>query len=72
MGLGSCGGAVQAPPPPDACPPRLAWRCWLQGSPCDFYIVPQPAWLAEKFPDLDKRVRKPAVALISTDPVWIT
>lgn len=43
-----------------------------QGKEYDFYIVSQPAWLEEKFPADAKRVRKPAVALISTDPVWIT
>lgn len=37
----------------------------------DFYMVSQPAWLESKFPDLDKRVRKPAVALVATDKTWI-
>ena len=42
-----------------------------QDKELDFYIVSQPAWLEAKFPEEAKRVNKPAVALISTDPTWI-
>ncbi|KAK9829728.1 hypothetical protein WJX72_007542 [[Myrmecia] bisecta] len=38
----------------------------------DFYLVPNPAWLDDKFPDKAKQVRRPSAALVSTDKVWIT
>ncbi|GIL68788.1 hypothetical protein Vafri_22025 [Volvox africanus] len=38
----------------------------------DFYIVPEPVWLDKKFPELAKQVKRPCVALISTDKTWIT
>ncbi|KAG2492075.1 hypothetical protein HYH03_009571 [Edaphochlamys debaryana] len=41
-----------------------------QGKEGDFYLVPNPAWLESKIGD--KKVKKPAVALISTDKLWIT
>ncbi|KAL2610548.1 hypothetical protein R1flu_029121 [Riccia fluitans] len=37
----------------------------------DFWLVIEPSWLS-KFPDIEKRVKRPAVALISTDATWIT
>jgi len=37
----------------------------------DFFIVPNPTFLAEQFPDLAKRVRQPSVAVVSSDPIWI-
>ncbi|GAB4818846.1 hypothetical protein N2152v2_005892 [Parachlorella kessleri] len=42
-----------------------------QDKELDFYLVSQPAWLESKFPEEAKRVSKPAVALVSTDPTWI-
>ena len=38
--------------------------------PIDFFFVCEPAWL-DKFPQA-KAVKRPAVALISTDQTWIT
>lgn len=38
----------------------------------NFFLVSEPAWLEEKFPDKAKQVRRPCVALISTDQQWIT
>jgi hypothetical protein len=38
----------------------------------DFWIVPDPVWLDEKFPGEAKRVRRPCVALVSTNSSWIT
>ena len=43
-----------------------------QGKEVDFYFACEPAWLDAKFPDVAKRVRRPAVALISPDKSWIT
>lgn len=37
----------------------------------NFFIVSEPAWLDEKFPTKAKQVRRPCVALISTDEQWI-
>ncbi|KAL3690352.1 hypothetical protein R1sor_016661 [Riccia sorocarpa] len=37
----------------------------------DFWLVIEPSWLS-KFPDMEKRIKRPAVALISTDSTWIT
>ncbi|MEW5298422.1 MAG: hypothetical protein WDW36_001546 [Sanguina aurantia] len=42
------------------------------GRPVDFYFVPEPAWLASKFPAQSAQVRRPCVALMSSDKVWIT
>jgi len=36
----------------------------------DFFFVSEPAWL-DKFPEA-KSVKRPSVALISTDRQWIT
>ncbi|KAI5068925.1 hypothetical protein GOP47_0015226 [Adiantum capillus-veneris] len=37
----------------------------------DFWLVIEPQFL-EKFPDITKRLKRPAVALVSTDELWIT
>lgn len=37
----------------------------------NFFIVSEPAWLDDKFPSKAKQVRRPCVALISTDEQWI-
>ncbi|KAH7290534.1 hypothetical protein KP509_30G052300 [Ceratopteris richardii] len=37
----------------------------------DFWLVIEPQFL-DKFPDITKRLRRPAVALVSTDELWIT
>jgi hypothetical protein len=36
----------------------------------NFFVVPNPAWLAS-MPEVAKRVRQPAVALVSPDATWI-
>ena len=38
----------------------------------DFFLVSEPRWLDEKFPQEAKRVGRPCVALVSTDKIWIT
>ncbi|PNW74609.1 hypothetical protein CHLRE_12g490500v5 [Chlamydomonas reinhardtii] len=38
----------------------------------DFFIVPNPKWLDAKFPEQAKQVKRPCVALVSTDKMWIT
>ena len=38
----------------------------------NFFLVSEPAWLDELFADQAKQVRRPCVALISTDKQWIT
>ncbi|GLC39357.1 hypothetical protein PLESTM_000887200 [Pleodorina starrii] len=43
-----------------------------QNRETDFFIVPEPVWLDKKFPELAKQVKRPCVALISTDKAWIT
>ncbi|KAA0033541.1 hypothetical protein IC582_026541 [Cucumis melo] len=37
----------------------------------DFWLVIEPKFL-DKFPNITKRLRRPAVALVSTDSTWIT
>ncbi|PIA59696.1 hypothetical protein AQUCO_00400532v1 [Aquilegia coerulea] len=37
----------------------------------DFWLVIEPKFL-DKFPNITKRLRRPAVALVSTNRVWIT
>ncbi|KAM7256229.1 hypothetical protein ACFE04_011970 [Oxalis oulophora] len=37
----------------------------------DFWLVIEPKFL-DKFPDITKRLGRPAVALVSTDATWIT
>lgn len=43
-----------------------------QGRDADFYLVPNPTWLEERYPTQAKQVRRPAMALVSTDETWIT
>ncbi|PNH09628.1 hypothetical protein TSOC_003718 [Tetrabaena socialis] len=43
-----------------------------QNRETDFFIVPEPVWLDKKYPELAKQVKRPCVALISTDKLWIT
>ena len=38
----------------------------------DFFLVSEPKWLEEKFPQEAKQVGRPCVALVSTDKIWIT
>ena len=38
----------------------------------NFFLVSEPAWLDDMFADKAKQVRRPCVALISTDKQWIT
>lgn len=40
------------------------------GRPLDFFFVSEPAWLS-KFPEAAS-VKRPCVALVSTDKQWIT
>jgi len=46
---------------------------WLeeQGRPVDFWLLYEPKFL-DSFPDVTKRLSRPAVALVSTDSTWIT
>lgn len=37
----------------------------------DFWLVIEPKFL-DRFPDITKRLRRPAVALVSTNGTWIT
>ena len=43
-----------------------------QNREIDFFLVPEPAWLDEKFPAEAKRVRRPSLPLVSPDKIWIT
>ena len=38
--------------------------------PADFYFVPNPVWLDAKFPTEAKMVKRPCMALVSTDKMW--
>lgn len=61
-------------------PPRRGLNC----APChlctvqetnkdiDFYLVPEPKWLDAKYPKEAKMVKRPCVALVSSDEYWIT
>lgn len=42
------------------------------GREIDFYIVPEPVFLDKKFPDVAKQVKRPCVALVSSDKTWTT
>ena len=42
-----------------------------QKKPRDFWLVPEPAFL-ELMPDVAKKLKRPCVALISTEKEWIT
>lgn len=37
----------------------------------DFWLVIEPKFL-NKFPDISRRLKRPSVALVSTDATWIT
>lgn len=39
--------------------------------PLDFWIVSEPAWLDQSFPEQAKKVKRPCVALVSTDEIWM-
>ena len=41
------------------------------GRDLDFFFVSEPAWL-DSFAEDAKRVKRPCVALVSTDKTWIT
>ena len=43
-----------------------------KGREIDFFLVPEPAWLDVKFPDQGKRIRRPSLAIVSPDKIWIT
>jgi hypothetical protein len=46
-------------------------RFFLENNaPVNFFVVTQPAWL-DGMPELSKRVRTPAVAIVSPDATWI-
>lgn len=38
----------------------------------DFFLVSEPTWLDKQFPEDAKKVKRPCVALVSTDKIWIT
>lgn len=38
----------------------------------DFFLVSEPAWLDTKFPKEAKQVKRPSIALVSPDKIWIT
>ena len=38
----------------------------------NFFLVSEPAWLDEQFPDKAKQLRRPCVALVAPDQQWIT
>lgn len=42
-----------------------------KGKPLDFWLVAEPAWLDESFAEKSKKVKRPSVALVSTDEIWI-
>ena len=48
--------------------------CCMQeiGREVDFWLVPEPKWLDAKYPNEAKQVKRPCVALVSTDDMWIT
>jgi len=37
----------------------------------DFYIVPEPKWLDQKYPEQAKMVKRPCAAIVSSDKQWI-
>lgn len=43
-----------------------------QGRERDFFLVPNPTWLDAKYPAQAKQVRRPCMALITTDEQWAT
>ncbi|KAL0051124.1 hypothetical protein WJX82_002406 [Trebouxia sp. C0006] len=51
---------------------KTNWLLLERDTEVNFFLVSEPAWLDEKFPEKAKQVRRPCVALISTDQQWIT
>eukprot|EP00475_Leptophrys_vorax_P015519 TRINITY_DN21847_c0_g1_i1.p2 TRINITY_DN21847_c0_g1~~TRINITY_DN21847_c0_g1_i1.p2 ORF type:complete len:154 (+),score=19.99 TRINITY_DN21847_c0_g1_i1:120-581(+) len=49
---------------------RLRWL-GERGEEQNFWLVYEPKFL-EEFPEISKRLKRPAVALVSTDALWIT
>ena len=43
-----------------------------KGKALDFFLVCEPEWLDSSFLTEAKKVKRPAVALVSTDATWIT
>lgn len=43
-----------------------------QNREIDFYLVPNPKWLDDKYAAQGKQVRRPCMALVSPDKTWIT
>lgn len=43
-----------------------------QNRAIDFFLIPNPTWLDAKFPQQAKQVKRPCMALVSTDKQWIT
>eukprot|EP00887_Chlorella_sp_A99_P002509 scaffold6.g2509.t1 len=43
-----------------------------QGKEADFFLAVEPAWLQARYPEVAKRCRRPAVALLSPDKAWMT
>jgi hypothetical protein len=43
-----------------------------QGRELDFFLVANPTWLDAKFPAQAKQVKRPCMALVSSDKQWIT
>ncbi len=59
----------------EAFPEQLRERKRLYGElqrPLDFFLVCDPTWLDAKGGAEAKRVKRPCVALVSTDKMWIT
>jgi hypothetical protein len=55
------------------CPALAALRYFKEiNRPIDFYLVPNPTWLDSKFPQQAKQVKRPCMALVSTDEQWMT
>lgn len=42
-----------------------------KNKPLDFWLVSEPAWLSKQFPKEAARVRRPCVALVSADKIWM-
>eukprot|EP00882_Tetradesmus_deserticola_P004462 GHRQ01004707.1.p1 GENE.GHRQ01004707.1~~GHRQ01004707.1.p1 ORF type:complete len:211 (+),score=90.42 GHRQ01004707.1:121-753(+) len=43
-----------------------------QGREQDFFLVANPTWLDAKFPEQAKQVKRPCMALVSSDKQWVT
>jgi len=42
-----------------------------KNTPLDFWLVSEPTWLEQQFPEESKKVGRPCVALVSTDEIWM-